>query len=99
MPTETERSRGTKIDLYRVAAPLKRALRFANILSLCGEIYGVEWSRVEGSGSVEVVAAAEENAVAPRWFPGKTFGTGKYTASRTIAPTPTAVAECQRLTM
>jgi len=61
----------------------------------------MEWSGVGGSGSAAVVAAAEENAVARRLFPGKTFGTGKYTASRTtaIAPTPTGVAECQRLTM
>lgn len=46
--TQTNRSErsneGTNENRFvsREAASLKRALRFANILSLCGEIYGVE---------------------------------------------------------
>lgn len=46
--TQTNRSErtneGTNENRFvsREAASLKRALRFANILSLCGEIYGVK---------------------------------------------------------
>jgi len=66
-----------KIDLYREAASLKRALRFANILSLCGEIYGVE-----AAAAAAAAAAVKETGKmlhTRRLFPGKTLA-NKYTA-------------------
>lgn len=72
--TQTEPNR-MKIDLYREAASLKRALRFANILSLCGEIYGVE----AATAAAAAVEEAGKMLHTRRLFPGKTLAS-KYTA-------------------